>query len=281
MLQKKWHHNRPRTGPAPPGARALEKQGHYLLRGAFSRDEVERLREDVLEVYRTVPPDMRARPSLENAEMVRYEMFNRSALCQEVIGSRRILDIVEPLLGEDCHVITCTAWKNPPGNTVGADALEWHVDGGPHVPRRSGIRWPRRIPYPVFVVATHLYLSDVGPSEGATAFVPTSHTSGALPPSRRRHAEELSYRGRKSVAHHARAGDVSFFVSDVWHRRLSPAPESSGRFFLQTNYGRREIAQRVRPTTEVNHASPEAIARARTERERQLIGLHEQAFYDG
>jgi hypothetical protein len=81
--------------------------------------------------------------------------------------------------------------------------------------------------------------------------------------------------------HLARAGDVTFLVSDVWHRRVPPAPNGGGRFFLQTNYGRRDIAQRVRPTEVVNHVSAEAAARACTERERQLIGLHHQAFYDG
>jgi hypothetical protein len=74
---------------------------------------------------------------------------------------------------------------------------------------------------------------------------------------------------------------VSFFISDVWHRRMPPSPEAKGRFFLQTNYGRREIAQRILPTDVVNHVRPEAAARARTERERQLIGLHESVFYDG
>jgi hypothetical protein len=79
----------------------------------------------------------------------------------------------------------------------------------------------------------------------------------------------------------ARAGDVTFFVSDVWHRRLPPQANASGRFFLQTNYGRREIAQRVHPTEVVNHACPEAIARARTDRERRLIGLHPSVYFDG
>ena len=212
--------------------------------------------------------------------MYRYEMFNRSVVCQRVIGHRSILDVVEPLLGSDCHVIQNTAWRNPPGNAMAPDGLAWHVDGGPHVPRRRG-RWPRRIPYPVFVVATHVYLADVTELEGPTAFVPGSHTSGRLPPYEWRWRRRLRYRGRGSVAHVAHAGDVTFFVSDVWHRRLPPAESSAGRFFLQTNYGRREIAQRVRPTDVVNHAAPEAVARATTLRERQLIGLHEAAFYDG
>ncbi|MFN0029027.1 MAG: hypothetical protein ACKV2O_17855 [Acidimicrobiales bacterium] len=42
-------------------------------------------------------------------------LLNRSGACQAVIGHRRILDVVEPLLGENCHVIANTAWRNPTG----------------------------------------------------------------------------------------------------------------------------------------------------------------------
>jgi len=60
------------------------------------------------------------------------------------------------------------------------------------------------------------------------------------------------------------AGDLVLFVSDVWHRRMPTGPDDTGRFFLQVQYGRRDIAQRLRPTAQVNHLSPEAIARAGT-----------------
>ena len=92
---------------------------------------------------------------------------------------------------------------------------------------------------------------------------------------------ELEYKGRKSFPCLARAGDVAMFVSDVWHRRMPPTERSTGRFFLQTNYARRDLAQRVLPTSQVNHTTPEARARALTERERLLIGLHPERFYDG
>jgi hypothetical protein len=79
----------------------------------------------------------------------------------------------------------------------------------------------------------------------------------------------------------ARAGDVAMFVSDVWHRRLPTLEGDSGRFFLQVHYGRRDLAQRVRSTAEVNHVSAEALARIRSDRERTLLGLHPNFFYDG
>jgi hypothetical protein len=67
----------------------------------------------------------------------------------------------------------------------------------------------------------------------------------------------------------------------VWHRRLPSLPGDPGRIFLQCHYGRRDIAQRIRPTRVTNHLSEDAVARARTKRERTLIGLHRPGFYDG
>jgi hypothetical protein len=282
VLQKVDHHNVPYSGPAPEGTHALEREGHYLLRGAFTEREIAELRHDILRVYRRVRPDLRAcRPSRENAAMFRYEMFNRSALVQRAIGVSCIMDILEPLLGADSHVISCTAWKNGPGRATGMAGLAWHVDGGPHVPRSSDCAWPSHVPYPIFVVATHVYLDDVSLEDGPTAIVPGSHTSGRLPPPDRLQDPDLTYGDRGMAVQIARAGDVGFFVSDVWHRRLPPSERSRGRFFLQTNYGRREIAQRVRSSSVVNHASRAAIKRARTKRDRQLIGLHPEWFYDG
>ena len=62
---------------------------------------------------------------------------------------------------------------------------------------------------------------------------------------------------------------------------LRRGPGDAGRFFLQVHYGRRDLAQRLRPTSVANQLSDEAMARAATPRERTLIGLHEPRFYDG
>jgi ectoine hydroxylase-related dioxygenase (phytanoyl-CoA dioxygenase family) len=282
VLQKILNLNRPYDGPAHEGALVLEKEGHFLLRGEFAADEVARLRDEILEVYARVPPEMRAGSiTREMGEMYRYEMFNRSALCQEAIARPAILAILDPLLGADCHVIACTAWKNPPGNEHAPNGQQWHVDGGPHVPHAEGVAWPANIPYPIFVVATHIFLQDCRLEDGPTACIPGSHTSGLLPPHERMWDIDLTYGGRGGESHIANAGDVAFRVSDVWHRRLPPAPNAAGRFFLQTNYARRDIAQRVLAPDEVTHTTAESRARARTDRERHLIGLHGPGFYDG
>jgi ectoine hydroxylase-related dioxygenase (phytanoyl-CoA dioxygenase family) len=111
--------------------------------------------------------------------------------------------------------------------------------------------------------------------------IPGSHRSGRLPPFERIDDATLDYEGRAAVLLEARAGDVALFVSDAWHRGTPAQPGGTGRLFLQAHYARRDIAQRIRTTRDANQLSPEAIARARTPRERRLLGLHAPYFYDG
>jgi ectoine hydroxylase-related dioxygenase (phytanoyl-CoA dioxygenase family) len=282
VLRRHNNLNVPYSGPAPEGTLELEREGHYVLRGEFKPREVEELRQEIEAVYRDVPPDLRdGRTSPDNAEMFRYEMFNRSALCQQVIARPNILAILEHLLGNNCHAISCTAWRNPSDPSHAPNGQEWHIDSGPHVPFPPDVEWPDSIPFPIFVVATHIYLKDLRREDGPTAVVPGSHRSGQVPPKEKEWDLDLQFRGRSTVHHEAKAGDVGFFVSDVWHRRLPPGPGSHGRFFLQTNYGRRDIAQRILPTSEAHHLRPEALERAVRYRHRLLVGLHPQSFYDG
>ena len=74
----------------------------------------------------------------------------------------------------------------------------------------------------------------------------------------------LQWEGRGAVPIVAEAGDVALFVSDIWHRRLPTQSGDPGRMFVQCHYGRRDLAQRIRPASLANHLSGEAVARART-----------------
>jgi ectoine hydroxylase-related dioxygenase (phytanoyl-CoA dioxygenase family) len=282
MLTRRRGYLNVRTEPAPVESQQLEQEGFTVVRGAIPAADVAALTKEIEAIYAKLPPDGRApqRPVEEDNDF-RYEMLNRSPLCQAVIGSRAILDAIEPLLGEDCHVIANTCWRNPPRerNTHGGGA--WHIDAGPHVPRPPGIPWDDRIPYPIFAIGAHIYLKDCPIECGPTGVIPRSHKSGQRPPDDRVWDVELTCDGRGVVPLTAKSGDVAMFVSDVWHRRLPPLPGDSGRLFLQAHYGRRDIAQRIRSTSTVNHLSPEAVERAQTPRQRTLVGLHQNFFYDG
>ena len=213
--------------------------------------------------------------------MFRYAMLNRSAAAQRALANPKLLAVIEPLLGEDCHVIANTAWRNPAGQPGSHGGQNWHIDAGPHIPLPEGVRWPGDIPHPVFAIGVHLYLQECLIEDGPTGVLPGSHLSGRPPPFARALDDDLDYEGRKVVPLLTRAGDAGLFVSDVWHRRMPTREGDHGRFFLQIHYGRRDIAQRLLTTDEVNQLSPEAIARAQTDRERRVIGLHPAFFYDG
>lgn len=268
---------------APAVSRQLQDNGCARLDGAFTAAEVAALIDEIDTVYRALPRDGRAegvRPAAEDEDF-RYEMFNRSALAQKAIAHPAILAAIEPLLGDDCHVIANTCWRNPPRQENQHGGGFWHIDAGPHVPRDPDIPWDDRIPYPIFAIGAHIYLQDCPLESGPTGVIPGSHKSGMPPPRERYDDVTLTCNGVGVQPLVASAGDVCLFVSDVWHRRLPCMPGDSGRYFLQVHYGRRDIAQRVRPTAAVNHVSEAAAARATSDREKRLIGLHDPLFYDG
>jgi ectoine hydroxylase-related dioxygenase (phytanoyl-CoA dioxygenase family) len=257
----------------------LQTDGYVVLEGIFSAEEIAELVADVERVFDEYPPDDRG-DTPEQSAPFRYEMLNRSGVVQRAIGHPRILEVIEALLGEDCHVIANTAWRQQPGENDHLGRF-WHIDSGPHVPRDPSIPWDSRIPYPVFAIAAHLYLWDCPIEAGPTGVIPGSHTSGQAPPRKRLADDNLEWNGRSVIPIVARAGDVALFVSDVWHRRMPPRPGDPGRMFVQCHYGRRDIAQRIRPTSSVNHLSVEALARAESPREKTLVGYHQMSFYDG
>jgi ectoine hydroxylase-related dioxygenase (phytanoyl-CoA dioxygenase family) len=262
-----------RSEPAPEASRQLERDGYALLCGVLAPELIARLTAEIEAVFARYEPE-RGRP--DRAEF-RYEMLNRSAASQAAVANAEILAAIEPLLGEDCHVIANTAWWNPPSFAGGP----WHCDAGPHVPRPEGVPWDDRIPYPVFAIGAHLYLRDCPLACGPTAIIPGSHRSGRLAPFDRMNDPTLEYEGRGAVALEANAGDVALFVSDAWHRGMPAQPGATGRLFLQAHYARRDIAQRLRVPSEAHQLSPEAVSRIKTSRERKLLGLHDAFFYDG
>ncbi len=281
MLTRKTGYLTLQSGRVPAATTRLQEEGYGVLRRVFTADEVAALREDVARVFDEYPPDERSsRYPAEHWEPFRYEMLNRSARVQEAVAHPRILRTIEPLLGEDCHVIANTAWWQPPENNDHGGRF-WHIDSGPHIPRPVGVPWDPRIPYPVFAVAAHLYLQDSPLESGPTGVIPGSHTSGQAPPANQLTDDDLEWEGRGAVPLLAKVGDVALFVSDIWHRRLPTRPGDPGRMFVQCHYGRRDLAQRLRPTAAVNHLSEDAVGRATTAREKTLAGLHRPGFYDG
>jgi len=283
MIRRGFPYLEPRTEPASEEALQLEREGYTVVRGLLTPGEVAELRDDIAAVYDHEPPDGRNQLPVEDQEMFRYAVLNRSAAAQRAVAHPGLLSVIEPLLGEDCHVIANTAWRNPAGQPGGHGGQNWHIDAGPHIPLPEGVRWPADIPHPVFALGVHIYLQDCALEDGPTGVIPGSHLSGRPPPKGRHLDADLDYEGRTVVPFIVKAGDAGLFVSDIWHRRMPTLDGDHGRFFLQVHYGRRDIAQRILTTAEANQLSPEAIARAKagSERDRRVVGLHPAFFYDG
>lgn len=275
----------------PEAAALLEEHGWLLLRGAIDAPLLRELTDELTSLYGdgvgqgegdAVGGDRGDGADARDTARYRYQACNRSAAAQRAVALPAVLDAIEPLLGEDCHVIANTVWRDPPDFAGGP----WHCDAGPHVPRPPGVAWPADIPYPVFAVGAHLYLTPCRVGDGPTAVVPGSHRSGSLPPRPPAGADDdwaPTFEGNGPLMLEADAGDVVLFVSDVWHRGTPARPGGRGRFFLQAHYGRRDIAQRLVPTASSHQLSDAAVARARAagERHERLVGLHPRHFYDG
>ena len=174
-------------------------------------------------------------------------------------------------------MIANTAWRNPPEFAGGP----WHCDAGPHVPRPEGVPWDDRIPYPVFAVATHLYLQDCTRADGPTAVVPGSHRSGRLAPFDQMGDEDLTYDGRPPVLFEVEAGDVALFVSDVWHRGL-PARAGWSRSLLPAGALRPARHRAAHPHDRRGEpgVAGSVDARRRPTGSARSIGLHDPFFYD-
>lgn len=281
MLERKFGYLEPRSREVPAASRTLHERGYVVLQQVFSPEEVEGLKLDIGRVFDDFGPDPRPSSQATGDDVFRYEMLNRSGVCQQAIGTPTVLEVLEPLIGDDCHVIANTAWRNPIGQAGAHGGENWHIDAGPHVPRPAGTSWPLEIPYPVFAVGAHILLMDSRLEDGPTGVIPFSHRSGQHPPFRSLKDDSLTYEGETCVPILGAAGDVALFVSDLWHRRMPTREGEHGRFFLQVHYARRDIAQRLRTAADSNQVTDEAAARARTPRERALIGLHDPMFYDG
>ncbi|HKH88657.1 MAG TPA: phytanoyl-CoA dioxygenase family protein, partial [Acidimicrobiales bacterium] len=188
-----------RTEPVPPASIELEEHGFAVLPGVFSPGQVAALRADIDRVFDEFPPDVRGeRQPAEHWLPFRYEMLNRSEACQRAVADPAILQVIEPLLGEDCHVIANTAWRQPPAESSHGGRF-WHIDSGPHIPRPAGVPWDFRIPYPIFAIAAHIMLQDCPLEAGPTAVIPGSHTSGQFPPLDRLSDDELTWDDHPAV----------------------------------------------------------------------------------
>ena len=230
------------TAEVPSGSVQLERDGYTVLRGVLTRDEIDAIAAEidarVRSVSRGARPRRQGRVPLRDAQP-------RGRVHRRRSGTTAILEVIEPLLGDDCHVIANTAWRNPAEFGGGP----WHCDAGPHVPRPEGVPWDDRIPYPVFAIGAHLLLKDCPLSCGPTAVVPGQHRSRVA--SRRSTGSTTptspTTAGRRCCSRPTRA--TSRCSCPTCGIAARPPSGGDGRLFLQvTTAGATSRSASARPT---------------------------------
>lgn len=220
----------------------------------------------------------------DNGEGVRVDhhkvVFNRDPFWLQFIDQAGIIDAVEQLQGQDCHIIGMSAWRTPPG----AGGWGIHIDQL-FVPMDEELLTSGRVVLPVFLETMHFYLQDTDIDLCPTWVVPGSHKSGRGPTLEKPkdiHAgtmggDQRSWNGRDAQPVLCKEGDALLFRSEIWHGGSKNVTTDRTRYLLQVHYGRRGMAQRFPPYLEFRY-NAEVVA-ACNPRQRRMIGGHTIGAY--
>ncbi|HXG25160.1 MAG TPA: phytanoyl-CoA dioxygenase family protein, partial [Chthonomonadales bacterium] len=208
------------------------------------------------------------------ARIWRPTMFLHGPEFEAVIDNPRIIDLVEAILGANCHLIANSALRTGPSDGISS----WHADEEVRFPRPKGVPLDPRIPVPCFVLNFNYYLCDVDEEIGPTQFIPGSHRSGRQPDPEDMDSDgNPVYEGRGVASALGPAGTAVMWHDQVWHRGAKNRSKDRSRYVLQTPYGRRWIAQRFYPF--INFHMPEEILERANPRRKRLLGVHETGPY--
>jgi ectoine hydroxylase-related dioxygenase (phytanoyl-CoA dioxygenase family) len=245
----------------------FHRDGYLVIPDALEAEQVERLRAGVERAFAEFNPEAELYGKVMQ-RIWRPKMFEHGPEFEEVVDNPRILDLVEAILGSDCHLIANSALRTGPGDGISG----WHADETVRFPRPADVPLDPRIPMPCFVLNFNYYLCDVDEELGPTQFVPGSHRSGRQPD-----PKSLEYEGRGVVSGVGPAGTAVMWHDQTWHRGAPNQTADRTRWVLQAPYGRRFIAQRFYPF--INYHMPEAILERANPRRKRLLGLHGPGAY--
>jgi hypothetical protein len=215
--------------------------------------------------------------AIYGAEMLkiwRPRMFEQGECFERLVDFEPVIDLVETILGKDCHLIANSALRTATGQGISG----WHADEVVRFPRPKGVPLDPRIPMPCFVLNLNYYLCDVDEALGPTEFVPGTHRSGRQPdPEDYDSNGEPHYEGKGVFRAVGPAGTVVMWNDQTWHRGATNRSENGIRWVQQAPYGRRFIAQRFYPF--INYRMPEGILERANPRRKGLLGLHGLGAY--
>lgn len=247
--------------PAAEHVAAIHQDGFTVVRGAISSAYARTLHEAIERAF-TEPED-------GYGAILRVKMFERDQAFEPLIDNAPVVDVVERILGDNCHLIAMSAIKTPKGTGI----ANWHVDEELILPLPEGVELDPRVQTPIVILTCIYYLVDVDETMGPTQFIPGSQRSGSHPP---KGGDYPDYKGRAPVTVLAKAGDCLIFNGQAWHRGATNQSDRP-RVVQQAIYGRRWVSQRFYPF--VNYQLPEGVIERANPRRRRLLGLHKRGPY--
>ena len=250
----------------------FHRDGFLVIHDAISPEDVATLRAGVEADFEREDPVAVVYGGLQ--KIWRPMMFEHGPEFEALVDNPRIIDLVEAILGRDCHLIAISALRTGPGEGISF----WHADETVRFPRPDGVPLDPRIPMPCFNLNLNYYLCDVDEEIGPTQWVPGSHRSGREPrPEDRDENGNPTYEGKSAVSGLGPAGTAVLWHDQVWHRGAPNQTTDRVRWVQQAPYARRFIAQRFYPF--INYHMPEEILERANPRRKRLLGVHGPGAY--
>jgi ectoine hydroxylase-related dioxygenase (phytanoyl-CoA dioxygenase family) len=249
----------------------FHKDGYLVLPGILPADDVARLRAGLEDAF--------DRPSEESTsynmpEMWRPKMFEHGEPFEKLVDHPATIDLVEAILGDNCHLIAMSALRTLPDNGIDS----WHADETVRFPIPRGVQLDERIQVPCFIVNLNYYLCDVDEEVGPTQFVPGSHRSGRQPEDEDRDKDgNPFFEDQGMVSALGPAGTCVMWHDQTWHRGAKNLSRDRVRWVQQAPYGRRFISQRFYPF--IKYRMPEEILERANPRRQRLLGMHSRGAY--
>ena len=245
---------------------SFNREGYVLLPGVLSTEEAAVFKNRIDEAFEDPACQSEDR---RYGEISMVRMFELDRIFRDMLVREPIIDVVEAILGGNCHVVANNVIRNPPGMAID----NFHVDDVVWFPLPDEIeRHDARIIIPG-IINVQIPLTDVPTVEhGSTQVVPGSHYSGRQPNDPA--APEFEDQGVHSIL--CKAGDAYLQHGQVWHRG-APNNSDQTRCLLQQCYAARHVSQRFYPF--LNYSMPEDVLDGADERMLRLLGKHSKGAY--
>jgi ectoine hydroxylase-related dioxygenase (phytanoyl-CoA dioxygenase family) len=199
---------------------AIQTQGYAIVEDVLDPEFVKRAKRDLEEAIQLEAEYHGSKDYKDYGMVLLCSLYGRSF--SDLFDNPRLTEPFNLILGDGCIVYAYTSSSMPP--TKGNFSNRIHVDS------------PRLIPGYVTNMGATILLDDFTEDNGATWFLPASHTRADAPSE-----QEFFGNGRRVLA---KAGSVFFFNARLWHAGGGNQTDS-WRHALTINMCRAYMKQRI------------------------------------